>query len=256
MSDVAQTYRIILDAEMTAQARESFNQTVKGLEDVGITVNRVNITQKDLTGGTEEGLEKVARSSLRMLQLWSVMEIQMMRTEVAQNVLVSVQDRYNRTVAEYGKNSYQAIQAARELERVQNYVERANIRAAVSTAAFTVQLALQSGLLDAATWKSAAHTLAVQASTAAQWLENAALSAKAVLQATLEPYAVPLMIAGGIAAGAAVGYVAGGGLNPKTAPQINTNTTINTGTSQNDIDQAIDQAASDTKAQYRRQKSP
>jgi putative heme degradation protein len=69
MSEIARTYRVILDAEMTARSRQAFNETIQNLDQIGVTVHKVKIRQRDLAAAGEADLEKMARSSLHVLRL-------------------------------------------------------------------------------------------------------------------------------------------------------------------------------------------
>ena len=247
MSEIAQTYRIILDAEMTTQSRQAFQETIQHLEEAGFAAQRVSITEKDLGAETEMNLNKMARSALHVTRLWSVMEMAFMRQEVALNILESAQDRYNRAVLDYGENSYQAVQAGRQLERIQNYIERTNIRAGISVITYVTQLAIESGLLSTLSTKLGIYTAAKAAATVAEAGHATALGATATalgaIAGFLAPYKIPLMIGGALAVGAVAGYALTGGFTPRTPTNINleTNLTAGAGVTGAEIDRALEE---------------
>lgn len=195
------------------------------------------------------GMHSIIRASGWLWMAWE-------RQEVAQSILASSQDRYNRAIAQYGKNSYQATEAARELERVQNYVGRANMRVALSMATEVTQLALvlflRKGLFVAQTANAAASTAEVGTSmtvAGAIWAKVVALKAELATRIallSLSPAGWALLAAGtGVATGTLITY------GVMTARQANVNVEINNPRSTKDVEDAMDAAKKEAVRKFR-----
>jgi len=172
--------------------------------------------------------------------MFNMMESAFMRVTMAQVILDNAQERYNRTVEKYGRNSADAAQALKQLEMRTNYLNMANMRANVSMGLMITQLALQSNLLDKASLAQVKNMAVTMAATAKEWLHIAALKVRALWQAIVSGgLTVPLMVGGAIAAGVTVGALASPMLTAEsTTREINIQTEINLET---DVDAALNE---------------
>ena len=201
MSDMI--YRLVLKARFEDAAQ--LEGAIQGLERLQIQGANVSIRMGAMGREGAAGLDSIARSALRVGFMFNMLESAYMRATMATIILDNAQDRYNKTVEKYGEHSEEAQKAAKQLEMRMDYLNLANTRANVSMGIMLLQLALQSNLLDKATLSTIAHTVATGAATIKEWLHNAALSAKAILLAMINPYTAALGIAAATGVGAYIG---------------------------------------------------
>lgn len=195
-------YRLVLRAQFENQ--EELQRATAGLEQLKVQGANVSVTMGNAGTAGKASLEGIARSAMSVGFMYNMLESAMMRAQMAAMLLDSAQERYNNTVAKYGRNSKEAMQAMKELEQRTEYLNQANRRELVSSALMWTNIALQMGVLRSATAAKIAHTIAVHAATTAHWLENAALAVKAKLMAMVSVGTlVPAMLVGAAAVGIA-----------------------------------------------------
>lgn len=213
--------------------------------DVSVTMGKVGTT-----GGV--GLNSMVSSLMRVGFMFNMYESAMMRAEMAQMMLTASQDRYNDAISKYGRNSEQAIRAAKQLQVEMRYLDNANLRANVSMGLLTATMVVQSGVLEAKTWKTVIDTGATVVNTIATWANNAAKSVSAVLMNILSGGTLtPSMVA---AAAAGTAIVAGAGivgysLGSRGNNDININAPI---TIDGNIDDALREQNRRVKSEYGR----
>jgi len=202
---------------------EGINQTQQAFQEVGQSIDQLqqstynfSLSQRAISEGID--FDRAVRGFRQLTGLGIVWAIQMERIEVGYSILESAQERYTRAVDKYGASSYQAIEAGKQLERIENYIYRAQLRSYASTIAVTSAMVLQSGVLSAvnrakiasATY-TAYQTVVEKIRTSSIWAEVQALIALHSLEGPVG-WAL-LATAGGIAAGALATYGAMGGFN-------------------------------------------
>lgn len=261
---MSEVFRVVIEGDY--RAGEAFEMLVKQTGVVKVQMEQMGQVTREVSAEASVNYEKMARGLWRVTSLFAVMDMAMMRVQVAHNILESSQDRYNRALREHGAYSRQAIQAHRELERVQNYVARSYIRASVAAGSFILRVILESGALKEA---SAAHIIKSIAETKAyivsQW-HNASLATKLVLLAAVTGGTFALAAALGAAAGSALlartqvkgledelegleGATIGYGLRVRNPITFQSSIVVEEGM---DIEEAIDENARQLKAEYRR----
>jgi len=180
---MSEVFRVIIEDDY--RAGKGFEAIIKQTGIVKVQMAEVGAASQRMAAASEQGMEQMARGIWRVTSLFAVMDMALMRVEVAHNILESSQERLDHATQTYGATSRQATQAARELERVHNYVARSYIRATVSAGSFALQLAIQSNLLKGATAATIGQTIATKAAAAAEWFHNAALATKIILLSAL-----------------------------------------------------------------------
>lgn len=196
---MSEVFRVIIEDDY--RAGKGFEMIIKQTGIVKVEMDQVGVAAGRMADNSERSTERMARGIWRVTSLFAVMDMALMRVEVAHNILESSQERLDYVTQQYGATSRQAAQAARELERVHNYVARSYIRASVAAGSFILRLAIESNLLKGATLATIGKTIATQAATAVEWAHNHALAAKIILLSALT--------AGAFAAAAAMGAMAG-----------------------------------------------
>lgn len=233
-------YRLVLRARF--ESREELENALRGVERLGIEGMKVTVGIGKAGKEGALGLERLASSAMRVGFMFNMVESAYMRLTMGQLMVERGQDRLNKTIAKFGANSEEATQAASQLEMQMKYLNLANNRANVSMGLLLLQFAIQTRLLRSATLAKIGHTIATQAATAAHWLENAALKAKAVLLSIVSGgVAVPAMIGAGLAT---AGFIGGMALTQATAqpqPKSEINIETNFGLYTN-LDEAFNEA--------------
>jgi len=242
------TYRLVLRA--TFEGREQLDQAVQELEKIQFQGAKVGVSVQQGGARAGEGLQGIARSAMSIGFMFNMVESAWMRQTMASIMAANAQDRYNSAVARFGVKSEEAQRAARQLTQEMQYLDAANMRANVSMGLMAGTLLISTDLLKKESWATIAstasktyHTIATKlntiatgeniltkiahkavtiASTAIEWLENAALQAQIILRGTLSMgLLVPAMIVGAAAAAGIAGYSMGqskqeGGHIPQT----------------------------------------
>jgi len=196
---MSEVFRVIIEGDY--RAGEAFEMIIKQTGVVKTQIEGMAVAEKRMSVESDVNMERMARGIWRVTSLFAVMDMAMMRVQVAHNILESSQERLDYATEKYGATSRQAIQAQRELERVHNYVSRSYIRAAVAAGSFVLRLVLESNLLKEASLATIWKTITTGAATVVEWMHNHALEAKIILLSALT--------AGAFAAAAAIGAMAG-----------------------------------------------
>lgn len=196
---MSEVFRIIIEDDY--RAGKGFEAIIQQTGVVKVAMEGVATASGRMAADSELGMERMARGIWRVTSLFAVMDMAMMRVQVAHNILESSQERLDYATEKYGATSRQATQAARELERVHNYVSRSYIRAFVASGSFILRLVIESNVLKGATVATIGKTVATQAAATVEWIHNHALAAKIILLSALT--------AGAFAAAAAIGAMAG-----------------------------------------------
>jgi len=174
---MSEVMKIIIEGEW--RGARAFVEAKQGVQELKIVTEGAGVAQTRMGEYADLAYQKMARGIWQGIRLFGWMEMSMMRVEVAQSILASSQDRYMYALEEYGAGSRQAIMAQRELERVTNYVERANLRAALATGSFVVQMMLETGVLKGATMELITNKAATVAASIADAAHSAILWSKA-----------------------------------------------------------------------------
>lgn len=172
-------------------------------------------TLSQQAAGDAFNFDKAVRGFRQVTGLGIVWAIQMERIAVGYSILESAQERYNRTVEKYGAASYQAVEAGKQLERIENYVYRAKLRSYATTIGLTSSMILQTGVLNAqnramivSTAQQVYHTAVDAVRTSGIWAQVQAM----IALHSLTPVGWGILAAGaGVAAGALGTYTAMGG---------------------------------------------
>lgn len=180
---MSEVFRIIIEDDY--RAGKGFEAIIKQTGVVKVAMEGVGAASQRMGAASERGMEQMARGIWRVTSLFAVLDMALMRVEVAHNILESSQERLDYATQKYGATSRQATQAARELERVHNYVSRSYIRASVAAGSFLLRVILESNVLKGATMATIGKTIATQAAAAATWIHNHALAAKIILLSAL-----------------------------------------------------------------------
>ena len=178
-SKMSEVFRVIIEGDY--RAGQAFEMIIKQTGVVKTQIESMSRAAQQMSVESTVNYEGMARSLLRVTSLFAIMDMAMMRVQVAHNILESSQERYNYALEKHGPTSRQAAQAQRELERVQNYVARSYIRASVSALSFTVNLLVQSKALEANTLATIGQTIVTKAAAIVEWWHNAALATKIIL---------------------------------------------------------------------------
>lgn len=160
------------------------------------------------------------------------------RAQLSALRLADAQEVYNKTLAEYGINSKQAVEAAKRLERAQLQAQQSNTLTTLSY----VGMALQ--LVNVATTMKTVFLPTILKATMAIWGHVSALAAQAIAYAIAHPWMTAAMLAAGAAvAGALAAYSITVNVDGK-------------GMTDSDLSAAFAEAERQTRYQYRRAPSP
>jgi len=193
-------YRLVLRAKFENQ--EELQRVINGLQQLQVQGANVSVTMGKAGETGKISLEGIARSAMSVGFMYNMLESAAMRAQMATMLLDSAQERYNNTVAKYGRNSREAAQAAKELEQRTEYLNAANMRANVSMGLMCTNLILQTGLLNASTRAKIMEAAASAYATIKHGIETSAILAKAAAylklafaQALASPWLMPAMLA-------------------------------------------------------------
>lgn len=243
-------YRLVLRAQFESQ--EELETALRGLQRLQ---TQGMITTVSVGKGAQEGaysLQSLASSTLSAAYAFNMLESAYMRVTMGQLMTERGQDRLNKTIQKFGANSEEAREAAKQLEMQTKYLDLANTRANVSMGILLLQLAIQSRLLDKATLAQIYNTAVTVIDTAKTWLQNAALSAKAVLMSMVSLGTItPIMIGAGLATAAFIGGMALTQATAQPQPKSEINIETNFGLYAN-LDEAFDSAQREATYELRR----
>lgn len=244
------SYKLTL--RWSTENKEQLDSTLNALEQIRMKGAQVNVTMGGVGTAGHSNLNSMVSSLMRVGFMFNMYESAMMRAEMAQMMLTASQDRYNDVISKYGRNSEQAQRASKQLEVEMRYLDNANLRANVSMGLLTATMVVQSGVLEAKTWRTVLDTGATVANTIVTWANNAAQSVAVILKNVLSGGTLtPSMIA---AAAAGTALVAGAGivgysLGSRGGGDININAPI---TIDGDIDSALREQNRRVKSEYGR----
>jgi len=264
LKSLSEVFRVIIEGDYRAQ--KAFEMAIYQTGVLKTSIEGMSETAQKTSVEAEAGFEKMARGIWRVTSLFAVMDMAMMRVQVAHNILESAQDRYNQALEKYGTFSRQAVAAHRELERVHNYVARSYIRAAIAAGSFILRVALESNVLKEASLAHITKSLAEAKATIVSNLHNASLATKIILLSAVTGGVFALAAALGAAAGSAIvaqtqvkslsaelegleGATIGGGLRVRSPITFQSSIVVERGV---DIDEAIEENARRMKAERRR----
>lgn len=215
---MSEVFRIIIEDDY--RAGKGFEAIIRQTGIIKVQMEGVAVASQRMAVAGEENFNAMARSALRVVSLFAIMDMAMMRVSVAHSILEGTQERYDEAVKEHGATSSEAVKAYRELERVQNYVQRSYIRSSVAVLSFGVNLAIQSNVLKSATAATAFNSVATAANTAIQKIHNATLVTKIVLLSALTAGVFALAAAWGAVAAkkALAGHGTAGGAGGEASP--------------------------------------
>lgn len=176
-------------------------------------------------------------STQLLLMYGSFLYQNMIREELSTDALTTAQENYNDAVRDFGAGSEKAVDAAKQLEKAQLLVARANTMATLMTVSFGLQ-AVSTAIMIGKQLIPALLT----------WIEtNEALTTSQILLQAMSGPAGWAALAGGLAVAGVVGYAVG------QMNQTTINAPVNVTGGEKELDTALDKLNKKVKQDYRSQ---